>query len=110
MLLNSGDIFNKIIFNNSQHFCYFSEINTCDINPVHQLFAAGTAEVTSLHLHPLLTVELLLKSNFVFFISNFCLFQGHVECWDPRSRSRVGVLDIGLSGLDYQRYMVHLHI
>lgn len=22
-----------------------SEINTCDINPVHQLFAAGTAEV-----------------------------------------------------------------
>lgn len=47
------------------------EINTCDINPVHQLFAAGTAE-------------------------------GHVECWDPRSRSRVGVLDIGLSGLDYQ--------
>ena len=34
------------------------------------------------------------------------LFQGHVECWDPRSRSRVGVLDIGLSGLDYQRYIV----
>jgi len=47
------------------------EINACDINPVHQLFAAGTAE-------------------------------GHVECWDPRSRSRVGLLDIGLSGLDYQ--------
>lgn len=23
----------------------FREINTCDINPVHQLFAAGTAEV-----------------------------------------------------------------
>lgn len=47
------------------------EINTCDINPVHQLFAAGTAE-------------------------------GHVECWDPRSRSRVGLLDIGISGFDYQ--------
>lgn len=47
------------------------EINTCDINPVHQLFAAGTAE-------------------------------GRVECWDPRSRSRVGVLDVGLSGLDFQ--------
>lgn len=44
------------------------EINTCDINPVHQLFAAGTAE-------------------------------GQVECWDPRSRSRVGLLDIGMSGL-----------
>ena len=27
-----------------------------------------------------------------------------MECWDPRSRSRVGVLDVGLSGLDYQRY------
>ncbi|XP_015755541.1 PREDICTED: nucleolar protein 10-like [Acropora digitifera] len=47
------------------------EINTCDINPVHQLFAAGSTE-------------------------------GNVECWDPRSRSRVGVLDIGMSGLDYQ--------
>lgn len=44
------------------------EVNTCDINPVHQLFAAGTAE-------------------------------GQVECWDPRSRSRVGLLDIGMSGL-----------
>lgn len=47
------------------------EINTCDINPIHQLFAAGSTE-------------------------------GNVECWDPRSRSRVGVLDIGMSGLDYQ--------
>ena len=28
-----------------QYYFDFREINTCDINPVHQLFAAGTAEV-----------------------------------------------------------------
>ncbi|KXJ07855.1 Nucleolar protein 10 [Exaiptasia diaphana] len=48
------------------------EINVCDFNPVHQLFAAGTSE-------------------------------GRVECWDPRSRSRVGVLDVGLSGISQDR-------
>ncbi|XP_031569630.1 nucleolar protein 10-like [Actinia tenebrosa] len=47
-------------------------INVCDMNPVHQLFAAGTTE-------------------------------GRVECWDPRSRSRVGVLDVGLSGITQDR-------
>lgn len=42
---------------------------------------------------------------------NFSLFQGHVECWDPRSRSRVGVLDVGMSGLDFQRYRkLELHL
>lgn len=44
------------------------EINVCDINPVHQLFAAGTLE-------------------------------GRVDCWDPRVRSRVGVLDCALSSI-----------
>lgn len=34
----------KIILLNNIYFD-FREINTCDINPVHQLFAAGTAEV-----------------------------------------------------------------
>ena len=34
----------KIILLNNIYF-HFREINTCDINPVHQLFAAGTAEV-----------------------------------------------------------------
>lgn len=41
------------------------------------------------------------------------MFQGHVECWDPRSRSRVGVLDVGMSGLDFQRYRkleMHLRV
>uniref|UniRef100_A0A8L0DLB2 Nucleolar protein 10 n=1 Tax=Oncorhynchus mykiss TaxID=8022 RepID=A0A8L0DLB2_ONCMY len=42
------------------------EHNVCDINPVHQLLASGTAE-------------------------------GKVECWDPRVRSRVGMLDCALS-------------
>uniref|UniRef100_A0A8C1SB28 Nucleolar protein 10 n=1 Tax=Cyprinus carpio TaxID=7962 RepID=A0A8C1SB28_CYPCA len=45
-----------------------AEINVCDINPVHQLFAAGTLE-------------------------------GRVDCWDPRVRSRVAVLDCALSSL-----------
>ncbi|XP_050806713.1 nucleolar protein 10 isoform X2 [Gopherus flavomarginatus] len=45
-----------------------SENNVCDINPMHCLFATGTAE-------------------------------GKVECWDPRTRNRVGVLDCALSSL-----------
>uniref|UniRef100_A0A8C2FJ05 Nucleolar protein 10 n=1 Tax=Cyprinus carpio TaxID=7962 RepID=A0A8C2FJ05_CYPCA len=45
-----------------------AEINVCDINPVHQLFAAGTLE-------------------------------GRVDCWDPRVRSRVAVLDCALSSI-----------
>ncbi|KAJ8333073.1 hypothetical protein SKAU_G00419690 [Synaphobranchus kaupii] len=44
------------------------ENNVCDINPVHQLFATGTAE-------------------------------GKVECWDPRNRGRVGILDCALSSI-----------
>ncbi|XP_061117850.1 nucleolar protein 10 [Conger conger] len=44
------------------------ENNVCDINPVHQLFATGTAE-------------------------------GKVECWDPRTRARVGILDCALSSV-----------
>ncbi|KAJ8387931.1 hypothetical protein AAFF_G00148650 [Aldrovandia affinis] len=44
------------------------ENNVCDINPVHQLFATGTAE-------------------------------GKVECWDPRTRGRVGILDCALSSI-----------
>ncbi|XP_028294381.1 nucleolar protein 10 [Gouania willdenowi] len=44
------------------------ENNVCDINPVHHLFATGTAE-------------------------------GRVECWDPRMRNRVGILDCALSSL-----------
>ncbi|XP_019376290.1 PREDICTED: nucleolar protein 10 isoform X1 [Gavialis gangeticus] len=45
-----------------------SENNVCDINPVHCLFAAGSAE-------------------------------GKVECWDPRTRHQVGVLDCALSSV-----------
>uniref|UniRef100_A0A8D0HHN7 Nucleolar protein 10 n=1 Tax=Sphenodon punctatus TaxID=8508 RepID=A0A8D0HHN7_SPHPU len=45
-----------------------SENNVCDINPVHGLFATGTAE-------------------------------GKVECWDPRTRNRVGTLDCALSSV-----------
>uniref|UniRef100_A0A8C5X604 Nucleolar protein 10 n=1 Tax=Malurus cyaneus samueli TaxID=2593467 RepID=A0A8C5X604_9PASS len=45
-----------------------SESNACDINPVHFLFAMGTAE-------------------------------GKVECWDPRTRNRVGLLDCALSSV-----------
>ncbi|KAF5879837.1 nucleolar protein 10, partial [Clarias magur] len=45
-----------------------TEMNVCDINPVHHLFAAGTIE-------------------------------GKVECWDPRVRGRVGVLDCALSSV-----------
>ncbi|KAM9383457.1 nucleolar protein 10 isoform 3-T3 [Phaethornis superciliosus] len=45
-----------------------SESNVCDINPVHFLFALGTAE-------------------------------GKVECWDPRTRNRVGLLDCALSSV-----------
>uniref|UniRef100_A0A4W5PUG7 Nucleolar protein 10 n=1 Tax=Hucho hucho TaxID=62062 RepID=A0A4W5PUG7_9TELE len=44
------------------------EHNVCDINPVHQVLASGTAE-------------------------------GKVECWDPRVRSRVGMLDCTLSSV-----------
>ncbi|XP_006626131.2 nucleolar protein 10 [Lepisosteus oculatus] len=44
------------------------ENNVCDINPVHYLFATGTAE-------------------------------GNVECWDPRTRNRVGLLDCALSSV-----------
>uniref|UniRef100_A0A4W4F4A9 Nucleolar protein 10 n=1 Tax=Electrophorus electricus TaxID=8005 RepID=A0A4W4F4A9_ELEEL len=43
-----------------------TQINACDINPVHHLFAAGTLE-------------------------------GRVECWDPRMRTRVALLDCALS-------------
>uniref|UniRef100_A0A3B3BR10 Nucleolar protein 10 n=1 Tax=Oryzias melastigma TaxID=30732 RepID=A0A3B3BR10_ORYME len=42
------------------------EINVCDFNSVHHLFAAGTSD-------------------------------GKVECWDPRVRNRVGILDCALS-------------
>ena len=45
-----------------------TELNVCEINPVHQLVAAGSTE-------------------------------GRVECYDPRSRSKVGLLDIGQSGV-----------
>lgn len=45
-----------------------SQINVCDINPAHHLFAAGTTE-------------------------------GKVECWDPRTRTRVGILDCALSSV-----------
>uniref|UniRef100_A0A6I8RUB6 Nucleolar protein 10 n=1 Tax=Xenopus tropicalis TaxID=8364 RepID=A0A6I8RUB6_XENTR len=45
-----------------------SQINVCDINPAHHLFAAGTTE-------------------------------GKVECWDPRTRNRVGLLDCALSSV-----------
>ncbi|XP_033859337.3 nucleolar protein 10-like [Acipenser ruthenus] len=45
-----------------------AENNVCDINPVHYLFATGTAE-------------------------------GKVECWDPRTRGRVGLLDCALSSV-----------
>ncbi|XP_054239390.1 nucleolar protein 10 isoform X3 [Indicator indicator] len=45
-----------------------AEINVCDINPVHFLFALGTAE-------------------------------GKVECWDPRTRTQVGLLDCALSSV-----------
>ncbi|CAB1331046.1 unnamed protein product [Coregonus sp. 'balchen'] len=50
------------------YFVGAREHNVCDINPVHQLFASGTAE-------------------------------GKVECWDPRVRSRVGMLDCALSSV-----------
>lgn len=42
------------------------EVNCCEFNDVHNLFACGTSE-------------------------------GHVECFDPRARTRVGVLDTALS-------------
>uniref|UniRef100_A0A3B4DPK1 Nucleolar protein 10 n=1 Tax=Pygocentrus nattereri TaxID=42514 RepID=A0A3B4DPK1_PYGNA len=45
-----------------------TEINVCDINPIHHLFAAGTLE-------------------------------GKVECWDPRVRNRVAVLDCALNSV-----------
>ncbi|KAM4770798.1 nucleolar protein 10 [Rhinophrynus dorsalis] len=45
-----------------------SQVNVCDINPAHYLFAAGTVE-------------------------------GKVECWDPRTRSRIGVRDCALSSV-----------
>uniref|UniRef100_A0A4W4F2T5 Nucleolar protein 10 n=1 Tax=Electrophorus electricus TaxID=8005 RepID=A0A4W4F2T5_ELEEL len=45
-----------------------TQINACDINPVHHLFAAGTLE-------------------------------GRVECWDPRMRTRVALLDCALSSV-----------
>ncbi|KAK2155613.1 hypothetical protein NP493_2061g00051 [Ridgeia piscesae] len=45
-----------------------TEINCCEFNPVHQLFACGT-------------------------------HQGCVECWDPRTRNRVGLLDCALGSL-----------
>ncbi|XP_075057539.1 nucleolar protein 10 [Mixophyes fleayi] len=45
-----------------------SQVNVCDINPEHHLFAAGTVE-------------------------------GKVECWDPRTRSRVGILDCALGSI-----------
>ncbi|XP_041484227.1 nucleolar protein 10-like [Lytechinus variegatus] len=46
-------------------------INTCSVNPVHQLLAAGTIE-------------------------------GRVECWDPRTRRKAGVLDCALSSITSQ--------
>lgn len=45
-----------------------SEVNCCEFNPVHQMFACGTGV-------------------------------GQVECFDPRSRSKVGVLDVATSGM-----------
>ncbi|MGH0120671.1 UNVERIFIED_CONTAM: hypothetical protein FKN15_035057 [Acipenser sinensis] len=50
------------------YFVGARENNVCDINPVHYLFATGTAE-------------------------------GKVECWDPRTRGRVGLLDCALSSV-----------
>ncbi|KAM5164367.1 nucleolar protein 10 [Mantella aurantiaca] len=45
-----------------------SQLNVCDINPEHHLFATGTTE-------------------------------GKVESWDPRTRTRVGVLDCALNSV-----------
>ena len=46
-----------------------SEVNVCEINPVHQMLSVGTKE-------------------------------GKVVCFDPRSRTKVGVLDVGLAELE----------
>eukprot|EP00057_Strongylocentrotus_purpuratus_P034480 XP_795412.3 PREDICTED: LOW QUALITY PROTEIN: nucleolar protein 10 [Strongylocentrotus purpuratus] len=46
-------------------------INTCSVNPIHQLLAVGTIE-------------------------------GRVECWDPRTRRKAGVLDCALSSITPQ--------
>uniref|UniRef100_A0A8C4R3T4 Nucleolar protein 10 n=1 Tax=Eptatretus burgeri TaxID=7764 RepID=A0A8C4R3T4_EPTBU len=57
--LEQGCFLNSLVTNASSNNC-------CDINPVHNLFACGTAE-------------------------------GRVECWDPRTRGRVGLVDCALS-------------
>uniref|UniRef100_UPI00358E9944 nucleolar protein 10 n=1 Tax=Myxine glutinosa TaxID=7769 RepID=UPI00358E9944 len=57
--LEQGRFLNPLVTNASSNNC-------CDINPVHNLFACGTAE-------------------------------GRVECWDPRARGRVGLVDCALS-------------
>ena len=45
-----------------------SELNVCEINPVHQMLAIGSIE-------------------------------GKIQCFDPRSRTSIGILDIGDSGI-----------
>ena len=40
----------------------------------------------------------------------FCYCQGTVECWDPRSHSRVGELSLATTGIEFSdRYIVMLY-
>ena len=34
-------------------------------------------------------------------------FKGHVECWDPRSRTRVGQVDVATNNLGLERFNLH---
>lgn len=76
-----------------------SGCNVCQLNSEHQLLAIGTEEVRKSITH----------CSHKFFVTWYD--QGTVECWDPRSHSRVGELNLAATGMEFSdRYKINVHL
>lgn len=42
-------------------------------------------------------------------MSNLVILQGTIECWDPRSHSRVGELSLAVTGIQFSDRCVYVH-
>ena len=42
-------------------------------------------------------------------MSNLVILQGTIECWDPRSHSRVGELSLAVTGIQFSDGCVCVH-
>ena len=81
---------------------FHSGCNVCRLNSEHQLLAVGTEEVRKTIVHCI----------HHFNVASMCLLcvQGTVECWDPRSHSRVGELSLAATGIEFSDRYVYNHL